>query len=415
MVNNRYISDIIEELSFKYGKMAFVSGPRQVGKTTLAQSLLTHRRSGEYHNWDDKAFRKMWVKGPKQVAASVLDSKNPSFAYKPLLILDELHKDKRWKSSLKGLFDLFHKDIDILVTGSARLNIFKKGGDSLLGRYFSFRLHPLSLAELIGHRNDSPSTLLESLFKSTRLPDEKNSVEIFTRLMTFGGFPDPYLNGDHRFANLWRSGRIEKLVREDLRDLSRLPELSQVELLATLLPDKVGNPLSVQSLCEDVEVSHNTVTRWMKYLENLYYHFTIRPYSKRVIRSLKKEPKIYLYDWSEIDAIGPRFENLVASHLMKACHFWHDSGHGLWQLHYLRNKEKKEVDFLLTLKDKAILSIECKHVDTSFDPSVLSFAKQIGLKYHIQLVAQPGFWQKKKIDGIEVLIASADSVLSQLV
>lgn len=233
--------------------------------------------------------------------------------------------------------------------------------------------------------------------------------------MEFGGFPDPYFNADPKFSNLWRAGRLEKLIREDLRDLSRLPELSQVELLAALLPDKVGAPLSIQSLREDIEVSHDTVKRWMNYLEHLYYHFSIRPYSKRLARSLKKEPKIYLYDWSEVGDVGSRFENLVASHLKKACDFWTDSGHGHWNLCYLRNKEKQEVDFLITLKGKPILSIECKAADLAFDTSILSFARHIGLKHHIQVVALPNVWQKQVIEGIEVVTASADTILSGMV
>jgi predicted AAA+ superfamily ATPase len=410
----RYITDIINNNAFKYRKMAFVSGPRQVGKTTMAKSLLSLRTVGNYQTWDDIAFRKSWNKGPSDVVLFLKDA--PATGRdRPLLILDELHKDKRWKSALKGLFDLYGEKIDIFVIGSARLNIFKKGGDSLLGRYFNFRLHPLSLAELIGRRNDDPNTLTTALFSGPPVKPDNHAYKVLTRLMEYGGFPDPYFNADRKFSNLWRIGRIEKLIREDLRDLSRLPELSQVEILAALLPDKVGNPLSIQSLREDIEVSHDTVTRWMNYLESLYHHFVIRPYSKRILRSLKKEPKIFLYDWTEIEAHGPRFENLVASHLLKACHYWTDSGHGTWNLSYLRNKEKQEVDFLISLKGKPVLSIECKYADIQFDLSILSFAKHIGIKHHIQIVMSPNIWKRQQIEGIDVLIASADRILSYFV
>jgi predicted AAA+ superfamily ATPase len=185
--------------------------------------------------------------------------------------------------------------------------------------------------------------------------------------------------------------------------------------MAGLRPDRVGSPLSIQSLREDIEVSHDTIKRWLSYLESLYYQFTIRPYSKRLTRALKKEPKIYLYDWSEIDHAGPRFENLVASHLLKACDFWTDSGHGPWNLTYLRNKEKAEVDFLITIKDRPVLSMECKLTDVAFDPSVLSFAKHIGLKHHVQLVASPNVWRRQTIEGIDVIIASAERILSDFV
>ena len=184
-----------------------------------------------------------------------------------------MHKDKRWKQGLKGLYDLYQDDFDFLVTGSARLNIFKKGGDSLLGRYFTFRLHPLSVAELVGKRTDDPAKLIDGIFNATSHTepsnsDPSNARDVFERLLKFGGFPDPYFNADQKFANLWRAGRLEKLIREDLRDLSRLPELSQVELMAGLLPEKVGSPLSIQSLREDIEVSHDTIKRWLMYLES---------------------------------------------------------------------------------------------------------------------------------------------------
>lgn len=423
MLRNRYLTEIIEQMSFRFGKMAFISGPRQVGKTTLAKTILADRGAGDYRNWDDKDFRKAWVKGPKTIATQLMEVSSRAAkkkTTKPLLILDELHKDKRWKQGLKGLYDLYHDDFDFLVTGSARLNIFKRGGDSLLGRYFTFRLHPLSVAELVGKRTDDPAKLIDRIFNATphtepSNSDPSNARDVFERLLKFGGFPDPYFNADQKFANLWRAGRLEKLIREDLRDLSRLPELSQVELMAGLLPEKVGSPLSIQSLREDIEVSHDTIKRWLMYLESLYYQFTIRPYSKRLIRALKKEPKIYLYDWSEIDHAGPRFENLVASHLLKACDFWTDSGHGPWNLTYLRNKEKAEVDFLITIKDRPILSMECKLTDVAFDPSILSFAKHVGLKHHVQLVASPNVWRRETIQGIDTVIASAEMILSRFV
>jgi predicted AAA+ superfamily ATPase len=413
MNKNRYLADVLEEMAFRFGKMAVVSGPRQVGKTTMARQILKARDIGAYHTWDDIDFRKVWVKGPTQVAGLVLHGTKDGERM-PLLILDELHKDKKWKNSLKGLFDLFHDQMNILVTGSARLNVFKKGGDSLLGRYFSFRLHPLSVAELCDSRLDEPLSLIDTLWSGQRKAPP-SVRETFEKLLKFGGFPDPYFNADERFSNLWRVGRLEKIIREDLRDLSRLPELSQVELLAALLPEKIGSTLSIQSLRQDLEVAHDTIKRWLQYLESLYFHFVVKPYSKRLPRSLKKEPKIYLYDWSEISNEGSRFENLVASHLLKACDYWTDAGHGAWQLHYLRNKEKQEVDFLITAKGKPFISIECKVQDDTLDPAIFAFAKHLGLRHHIQIVQAPDVWRLMERDGINILVASAELVLRHLV
>ncbi|MBM4253423.1 MAG: ATP-binding protein [Deltaproteobacteria bacterium] len=414
LLEERYLSNIISKMAFGFGKMAFVAGPRQVGKTTLAKDLLAKRGAGKYGTWDDKDFRKLWHKGPASLR-TFLQSNGGTTTKKPIAILDEIHKDRRWKGNLKGFYDLYGTSFDVIVTGSARLNIYRRGGDSLLGRYFPFRLHPLSQAEILGKRADEPTSFIESIMSPSPPALQAGSVTKFERLLKFGGFPDPYLNQNDQFSALWRSGRLEKIIHEDLRDLSRLPELSQVEALALLMPDRIGSPLSVQSLREELEVAYDTVKRWLNYLENLYFHFTIRPFTTRVARSLKKEPKIYLYDWSEVEDHGARFENLVASHLLKACDYWSDCGRGQWDLRYLRDKDKFEVDFLLTNKNKPVVSFECKYSDDRFDPSVLKFAGQIGITNHIQIVAKPGIWQRREIDGLNILIASADAVLSLLV
>lgn len=215
----------------------------------------------------------------------------------------------------------------ILVTGSARLNIFKKGGDSLLGRYLPFRLHPFSMGEL-SQKNPTEdlSVAIEQIFsKNKRCLGDRG---IYDRLFKFGGFPSPYSRASLQYLNIWHHERVEKLIREDLRDLSRIPDLSQIEMLASILPERVGNLLSVASLRRDLECAHNTVKNWLQYLEPLFYIFTISPYSRGLARSLKKEPKLYLWDWSEVESIAARFENLVASTLLKSCHFWSDIGMG---------------------------------------------------------------------------------------
>jgi predicted AAA+ superfamily ATPase len=401
---NRYISPYVEALALQNFKMAFISGPRQVGKTTCAKALAAeYDKETLYRNWDDKNFRRQWTKDPSSVVAA--DKGNAS-----LIILDEIHKAKLWKRDLKGLYDLYGDSCNIIVTGSARLNIFKKGGDSLLGRYIPFRLHPFSLGELthLGSQDDS-SKILAQIFSGK--PTIHNEREVYERLFEFGGFPDPFSRSSTQYLNIWHQERIEKLIREDLRDLSRIPDLSRLEMLASLLPERSGGLLSLESLREDLEVAHNTVKNWLQYLEHLYYVFLIRPYSNGVARSLKKEPKIYLWDWSEVEDLGARFENLVASALLKSCDFWTDIGRGVHQLHYLRDKEKREVDFLLTRKRKPILSIESKLSDQSLSRNFINFCKQLGISHHIQLVHQPGVWYRNEVQGIQVLQASAEYVL----
>jgi len=234
-------------------------------------------------------------------------------------------------------------------------------------------------------------------------------------LYEFGPFPEPLFAQDKKILNLWRRNRVEKIVREDLRDLSRLPELSQVEMLVSLLPEKVGQPLSLRSLSEDLEVSYTTVKRWMNYLNELYYFFEIKPFSKSVKRALKKEKKIYLWDWSEVENEGARFENLIASHLLKYCDYLTDTGEGLYELFYLKDKEKSEIDFLITQNHKPFLPIEAKFSDTSASKNWSKWLSALGCKIGLQLVMEEGIREKETFGDQTVLIISASQWLQYLV
>lgn len=394
----RYLDKSIKMLALKSHKMALISGPRQVGKTTLSRGLAKAFDQSAYKNWDETEFRRLWTKSPNSVKDSfrlekLKDSK--------ILILDEIHKAKGWKQKLKGLYDELNLDLAIIVTGSARLNVFKKGGDSMLGRYFHFRLHPLSYGELTQAKSAEPEIWRADLAKKSARSFSQAPIE---KLLKLSGFPEPFLSGSEKVLRIWRKGRTDKIVREDLRDLSRLQELSQVEMLASLLPKKVGSPLSVQSLREDLEVAHDTVRRWLNYLDELYYFFEIKPWTKSIARSIKKEGKIYLYDWTEINEPGPRFENLIACHLLKACLYWTDTSEGLFELFYLRDKEKNEIDFLIVRDKKPWLCIEAKRSDTAINSrSVERFQRQLGLPFFVQVVLEPDVW---RIDGSRAVMSA---------
>ena len=296
MLKRRYLTPcIIEDLK---EKMVFVSGPRQVGKTTLSREIVAqHFKSYAYLSWDFKQDRKQ-----------ILESNWPADA--ELLILDEIHKYKKWKTLLKGSFDKFRDRYKFLVTGSARLNVFRKGGDSLQGRYHNFRLHPFSLAEYTQKQNHL------HIFKELQIESSPRDSD-FEALYRFGGFPEPLLKQSERTLRRWHREKIERLFREDIREMEQIRDLSSMQLLADLLPDRVGSLLSTNSLREDLEVSFRSAAHWLDILETFYYHFRIYPFTSKKIRSLKKEPKLYLWDWSEIENEGNRFENCVASHLLK--------------------------------------------------------------------------------------------------
>jgi len=186
------------------------------------------------------------------------------------------------------------------------------------------------------------------------------NARVTNDLTKYGGFPEPLFSSSVKIHNLWQKGRIEKVIREDLRDLSRIMDLSKIEMLVSLLPERASSTLSINSLREDLETDYKSVRRWLQSLKELYYHFELKPWSKNIKRSLKKERKIYLWDWSEIKNKGAKFENMVASHLLKACHYWSDTGEGKFDLYYFKTKEKKEIDFLITKNDTPWIPIECK-------------------------------------------------------
>jgi predicted AAA+ superfamily ATPase len=387
MQKDRYLFDLIAEMAFSGSKkMAFVTGPRQAGKTTLAQTFIEKRGRGAYYNWDQREFRALWAKTPQQILEIPGRDNNTT---KPVVVLDEIHKAKLWKRTLKGIFDTVEKPTDFLVTGSARLDTFKKGSDSLLGRYFSFSLHPFSLAELLKSKfrleDSDPDNVLKQIMDGPA-PAGKNANEILALLLKFGGFPEPFLSQSERRARAWRQLRLQQLVREDLRDLTRLPELGNLEMLQALLPERVGSQLSRSSLREDLEVAYTTVSRWLSYFEAIFYHFEVKPYHRSIKRAIKKEGKLYLWDYAEVPTLGHKFENLVASHLLKACNYWTDAGYGKFQLSYLRDADHCEIDFLILKDNKPWLPIEVKLSEKTPSPHWKVFLPQLPLKLGIQVI-----------------------------
>ena len=353
-------------------KMVFLAGPRQVGKTTLALRVLEGRPEGAYLSWDNREDR-------RQIRAARWPGGEA------LVVLDELHKWRGWKGWLKGEFDKHRDHLRFLVTGSARLDFYRRGGDSLQGRYHHHRLHPFSCAEA-----RSPDQRPE-LVPGRELPVAlRGEDDLVGSLMQFGGFPEPFLAQSTRTLRRWQKERLDRFFREDVRDLEPIRELSSFQLLADLLPDRVGSLLSLNALREDLGVSHRALTHWMDVLERLYHVFRVRPFGGPRSRSLTKMPKAYLWDWSLVPDPAARFENLVASHLLKLCHYLEDSqGHRV-DLHYLRDRDGREVDFLVTAGRRPWFAVEAKLSETRIDPALVHFRDRLGIPWTYQVTLEAG-------------------------
>lgn len=316
-------------------KMVFVGGPRQVGKTTLAKHLLSAKSKG-YLNWDIGENREAILK--RELPPSTM------------WVFDEIHKYKQWRNYLKGIYDQFGKTHKILVTGSARLDYYRRGGDSLQGRYHYLRLNPLSVAEL----------------KITQQADME-------QLLQLGGFPEPFFMAQKTEAKRWSREYRQRLIQEDLLSLEHIKDVGTLELLILRLPHLVGSPLSINALREDLQVSHKTVSNWLAIFERLYAIFRIPPFGSPLLRAVKKEQKHYHYDWTLIENNALRFENMVAVHLLKWVQFEEDTKGRDLELRYFRDIDGREVDFIVTEKTKPILAVECKLNDAAISDSLKYF------------------------------------------
>lgn len=374
---HRYLEELVRE--DLRSKMVFIGGPRQVGKTTLARTLAGEAKAPLYLNWDSKPHRRRIL---RQEWTPETD----------FLLFDELHKYPKWKQLVKGIWDTRERGERILVTGSSRLDVYRRGGDSLLGRYHYYRLHPFSLREVNSAKPRGPALSAEP--PELVFGGESDGLE---QLFRMGGFPEPFLANGERLLRRWQRERFERVFREDIRDLESVRSLAQVELLAAMLPERVASPLSFNSLAEDLEASPKTVKSWVDLLCRNYYLFRVPPYHRRLARALKKESKYYLWDWSEVQERGPRFENLVASHLLKLCHFHTDSSGLEVDLYYVRDTSKREVDFLVVWEGRPWLLVECKVKADGVATSLEYFGEKLGvqLRYLVTLEGNGDFLDKQ--------------------
>lgn len=399
----RIYSPVIRHHLAHYRQMLFLTGPRQVGKTTLSKQCLKDYQF-YYLNWDNVGDKALIL---ESMEAIITRAFRETAATKPrAIIFDEIHKYRQWKTLLKGYFDGYGDKLHLLVTGSAKLNGYRRGGDSMMGRYFAYRIHPLSVAECIGKVDASLEIQPPCSLDDTQ----------WERLLNFGGFPEPFLAADSTFYQRWQNAKQEQLFQEDLRELTQVHDMGRLELLAHLLTGQVGGVVTYSELAKKIRVSEPTVRQWLDILKAVYYCFTIKPWTKNVTRSLIKEPKVYLWDWSMVQPGGARIENFVASHLLKATHWWTDIGLGKYELFYLRDKEKREVDFLIVKNAQPWLMIEAKSSSNQHvSPHLKYFHQQLKPPHVCQLAYDMPYEAFDCFALKKPLIVPMRTFLSQLV
>lgn len=377
-------------------KMVFLAGPRQVGKTTLAKMIAQRYSKPVYLNWDNPRHRKDILR----------------LRWSPdsdILILDEVHKNPEWKNLVKGIWDTRPQNMHILVTGSSRLNIYRRGGDSLMGRYLLYRLHPFSLRELSCIDPETCHTFVE---RPPVLSFDTDAADL-NPLFEFGGFPEPALSCNSRVWRRWKQHRFETVIREDIRDTTRVQLMVKLEMMGHMLQERSCSPLSMNSIAGDLEVSPKTVKNWIEVFCRNYYTFRVPPYHRSLHRALRKEAKYYLWDWSVHKDDGKLFENLIASHLLKFCHFVSDISGISVKLYYLRDTDKREVDFLVVWEDKPWLIAECKLKPGGGLTPLRYFSDRLNIKERYLIVMENGIDHLEHKSGIRII--SANNFLMSLI
>ena len=362
----RYLTNyILEDLK---KKIVLLTGPRQSGKTTLSKML---SNNFDYLNFDN----------PEHRLGLIERSWDRS---RDLIIFDELHKFKNWKSWLKGIYDTEGIPPRMIVTGSAKLDTYRKVGDSLAGRFFQFRLHPFDLKEI------------------KKINNPGNLQAVLDRLLDTGGFPEPYLEGNTRFYNRWKRSHLDIILKQDLVDLENVQQITSIETLIQLLRKRVGSPVSYNSLARDLQCSDKTVKRWLTILENMYIIFRIGPFHKNIVRSIIKAPKYYFYDTGQvIGDSGIKLENLTACALLKEIHYIEDCYGEQAQLYYLKTKDSKEIDFFVTRNEAPFLMTEVKWADSAPSRNFSIFGKCFPKANKVQIVKKLDR-EKTYPDGTEI-------------
>ncbi len=405
---NRTIKNWAFDRKFLHSRMSFICGPRQIGKTTTVKDYM-HQIGEEknYYNWDSLVLKEKFSQNPVFFTEQLLLHSSKIYT----VAFDEIHKYPKWKDILKSYYDDFREKIQFIITGSARLDLFRQSGDSLVGRYFLYKMYPLSPHDLVGKKSRyefySQWNLSKNLEEIPVTSHEfKESIDI---LLNLTGYPEPFIDGSKNFYLRWKNEHISLIIHEDLRDLTRILQIQKLETLMFLLPERVGSPLSLNNLARLLQCSHESVRNWLFALEKVYLIFSLSPFSRQIARSVLKEKKYYFWDWGIVDEPGKRLENFLAVNLKRIISTWNEHGLGNYQLYYIRTRDKKEVDFAVVDNNQVVMLAESKLSDKNVSSAFINLKEQMNNPISFQIINQPGYF---KNDPSGIMILGLDRFLS---
>ena len=407
MFKRAIYKELWDELSMEK-PMVFISGARQTGKTTFAREIIARQfKNNIYFNWDIIRDKKRLIEDP-----TFFQHVNRVDSSVPLVIFDEIHKYKNWKNYLKGIYDEFSKEYKFLVSGSGRLDIYQKGGDSLAGRYLQLHIFPFTIAELSAKKRQFYE-FIKNPIEGFDINPTKHTSDLWQALSEVGGFPEPFIKGKKTFWNKWSQVYARQILQDDIRNVIDLKNIDTVEILFSLIPSKVGSPLSINNIAQDLQVAFETVKNWLMIFERFYLVFQLAPWTNKISRAITKEKKNYLFNYPLIQQESARFENMVALELLRAVYNWNEHGHGKFSVHYIRNKEKAEVDFVIVNNNKPFLLLETKLSDDSVAKSLLNFQSIFNIPV-VQLVNKEAVFKYIRNGSNKALIVTAHRWLSCL-
>lgn len=386
-------------------RMCFLSGPRQVGKTTAIQRFLAAQAQDRlYYNWDTSAVKRRFAANPLFFIEDL-----PPEISRPWVAFDEIHKYPKWKNLLKGYYDEWKDRAHFIVIGSARLDLFRKSGDSLVGRYFLFRMLPLGIREVLS-KSSLPDLDWSPEKKISVIPQASAQIHrAVEQLLNLTGYPEPFLSGRQDLYRRWQGEHFSLILREDLRDLTKITHLAKLETLLYLLPERIGAPLSLNSLCQPLAAAHGSIRLWLEALKRVYLVFSVGPWTARLARAVRREEKYYFWDWGMAETPSARFENFIAVQLARAVASWNEKGKGPLKLYMVRTKDGNEVDFAVADRKKVLLLVETKAKEISLSKNLPYFQSRLQAPLAIQVVNQKGLCIQK---GQGLYVMGSDRFLS---